>query len=364
MSPRRWSPKSRRTMAPPPPPPLRLDKHKEYLRRSLDLLPSDAAMFDYSRLNILYFAVIGLDILDGLEDLGDGRKSDLVEWVYRLQLVPSDHCPAEKCGFMGSTAVMHMRDRPGSDKYCESNVAMTYMALCILVTLGDDLGRVHRSAVLRGVASLQRPDGSFNSNHERGESDLRFVYCALAICRMLDDRSAVDVDAAVRFISRCLSYDGAFSQNPGTESHGGSTYCAIASLSLLDKLNLVLDDDKLAALERWSVNRQTGGGFQGRPNKEPDTCYSFWLGATLSITGSLDRINKPKSRSFVLNNAAMLTGGFSKNSETIPDVMHTCLSLCGLSLIGEEPLRPINPALNITVRAADCLKLIQCKFRT
>jgi len=163
----------------------------------------------------------------------------------------------------------------------------------------------------------------------------------------------------VKFILNCLNYDGAFGQNPGTESHGGSTYCAIASLSLLNKLDLILNNDKCKLLERWAVNRQTNGGFQGRPNKDPDTCYSFWLGASLSIIGSLDRINKKKNRDFVLNNANFLTGGFSKNIDSIPDPMHTCLSLCGLSLIGEENLNPINPALNITERAANYLKQLK-----
>jgi len=339
-------------------PQLRIEEHKRYFRRSLDVLPSESAMFDYSRLTILYFALIGLDILGGLDSLADGYKQDIVEWVYRLQLVPSENCPPHKCGFMGSTTVIHLKNHPGSDKYCESNVAMTYMALCILITLGDNLSRVNKLAVLQGVASLQKPDGSFKSNYEYGESDLRFVYCSLAICNILNDSSGIDVNSAVKFIMNCLNYDGAFGQNPGTESHGGSTYCAIASLSLLSKLHL-LDQNKLKTLERWLVNRQTNGGFQGRPNKDADTCYSFWLGATLTMTGSLDRINKEKNRDFVLKNSNSLTGGFSKNMDSIPDPMHTCLSLCGLSLIGEENLNPINPALNITERAANYLKQIQ-----
>lgn len=335
------------------------EQHKKYFRRSLDLLPSESAMFDYSRLTILYFVLIGLDILNGLDSLTDNYKREIIEWVYKLQLVPEQNCPEHKCGFMGSTTVIHLKNHSGYEKYCESNVAMTYMALCILITLGDDLSRVNKLAILQGVAALQKPDGSFKSNYEYGESDLRFVYCSLAICSILNDSSSVDVSNAIKFISNCFNYDGAFGQNPGTESHGGSTYCAIASLSLLDKLNLVLEEKKLKLLERWAVNRQTNGGFQGRPNKDPDTCYSFWLGATLSIMGSLNRMNKEKNRDFILNNANLLTGGFSKNMESIPDPMHTCLSLCGLSLIGEETLNPINPALNITIRAANFLKHLQ-----
>ena len=33
---------------------------------------------------------------------------------------------------------------------------------------------------------------------------------------------------------------------------------------------------------RWLLNRQCPG-FQGRPNKDPDTCYSFWVGASLAV---------------------------------------------------------------------------------
>lgn len=335
------------------------EKHKKYFRRCLDLLPSELAMFDYSRLTILYFVLIGLDILDGLESLTDDHKRDIIDWVYRLQIVPNEYCPIYKCGFIGSTTVINLKNKSGRDKFYESNVAMTYMALCILITLGDDLSRVNKDAILQGVAALQRPDGSFKSNYECGESDLRFVYCSLAICNIFNDFSNIDVNNVIKFIINCLNYDGAFGQNPETESHGGSTYCAIASLSLLNKLKYVLNENKFKILERWAVNRQTTGGFQGRPNKDPDTCYSFWLGATLSIIGSLDRINKDKNRDFVLNNANSLTGGFSKNMDSIPDPMHTCLSLCGLSLIGEKELNSINPVLNITIRAANYLKKIQ-----
>lgn len=45
-------------------------------------------------------------------------------------------------------------------------------------------------------------------------------------------------------------------------------------------------------LVRWLVERQSGGGLQGRPNKPPDTCYTFWIGATLKVSvlskGSLE----------------------------------------------------------------------------
>ena len=47
-------------------------------------------------------------------------------------------------------------------------------------------------------------------------------------------------------------------------------------------------DDAFSAVERrrlirWCINRQISG-FQGRPNKPADTCYSFWVGATLEVS--------------------------------------------------------------------------------
>lgn len=333
--------------------------HKQFLLRSLDVLPDGFEIYDTSRLPLLYFVVFGLDVLDGLDSLTDDRRKGIIEWVYGLQLVPGDNCPVHMCGFVGSTTFVSLKNHPACEKYYESDVCMTYMALCILITLGDDLSRVNRSAILQRVASLQKPDGSFKTSYDSCESDLRFVYCSLAVCNILNDLSNVNVNSAVKFISNCFNYDGAFGQKPGAESHGGFTYCAIASLSLLGELNNVLDEKKFKTLERWAVNRQSDSGFQGRPGKDADTCYSFWLGATLSTIESLQIINKKKNRDFILDNGDTSTGGFCKDMDSLPDPLHTCLSLCALSLIGEEKLNPINPEINITVRAANHLKQIK-----
>ena len=44
-------------------------------------------------------------------------------------------------------------------------------------------------------------------------------------------------------------------------------------------------DQRLEQLTRWCLNRQAGNGFcfTGSPNKPEDTCYSFWVRATLSL---------------------------------------------------------------------------------
>lgn len=43
---------------------------------------------------------------------------------------------------------------------------MTYTSIAILVILGDDLSRLDRKAIIEGVESVQRPDGSFSASVE------------------------------------------------------------------------------------------------------------------------------------------------------------------------------------------------------
>lgn len=93
-------------------------------------------------------------------------------------------------------------------------------------------------------------------------------------------------------------YDYGVSQHFEMESHGGTTYCAIAALCLTDQLN-ILSHKEVEKVKRWLVLRQDvqdGGGFNGRPNKPVDTCYSFWIGAALKILGAFDLTDYKENR--------------------------------------------------------------------
>lgn len=113
---------------------------------------------------------------------------------------------------------------------------MTYTALASLLILGDDLSRINRQALLTGVKALQLSNGSFKAALEGNEDDMRFLYCAACICYILDDWSGMDVDLTVQYIQDSVSYEGGVGQGPGLEAHGGSTYCAVAALSLMGRL--------------------------------------------------------------------------------------------------------------------------------
>ena len=124
--------------------------------------------------------------------------------------------------------------RPSNSEFDGGHIAMTYTALALLGMLGDDMAGVDRAAVLGLVRSLQSPTGAFSA-FAGGESDMRFVFCAAAICTMLNDTgcSSFDVDKATAYILSSQSYDAGIGLGPGMESHGGSMYTGLAALSLM-----------------------------------------------------------------------------------------------------------------------------------
>jgi geranylgeranyl transferase type-1 subunit beta len=99
---------------------------------------------------------------------------------------------------------------------------------------------------------------------------------------MVDAWDSINLETALAFLSRCQTFDGAFAQQPLEESHGGSTYCAVAAYSLAGRGD---DIKNRTNLERWLLSRQQhDSGFNGRPEKPVDTCYSFWCGGALSVS--------------------------------------------------------------------------------
>ena len=108
---------------------------------------------------------------------------------------------------------------------------------------------------------------------------------------------------------------------------GGTTYCSVASLILLRQP--ICDPGSIL---RWTAQRQLGG-FQGRPGKLEDVCYSFWIGATIQLLGG--EMNHEANRQFLLS-AQSPIGGFGKEPEDMPDPYHSYLALAALALAGPK----------------------------
>ena len=319
--------------------------HFNYFKSMIKAPPSQYSSMDVQRMTLLFFSLFAVDILCDLKqcEFIQSERENIINWIYSQQIVSSKLHKKESAGFRGgsflgmsfSNNLQSESERKYLNKWDRVNLASTHNAICILVALGDDLSRLDKEGIIRTIGLLQdETTGSFASMID-GEVDLRFIYCACCICHYLNDWSAIDIEAATQFIVKCQAYDGSLAFDAGLEGHGGSTFVGIASLILMKNLDKI-DTDKLL---RWLLMNQ-GNGFKGRPEKPQDSCYSFWLGAVLTMIGKYQFCNHRFNRSFNLLCQSGF-GGFSKTQYSpFGDILHGYMGLAGLSLM--KPYLPKN----------------------
>ena len=358
-----------------------IEKHVRYFLLCLKGLPDPYTEMETSRLTAIYFSVVGLAMLGRLESV---EKKEVVDYIMGMLVHTEVHgqpvsgfvgssylghafgtcegcCDEDlermtQCGIISTNTSTDTNNNASADvtltssEYAQGHLAQTFSALATLRTLGEPLDNlVPKKAILRQLLRLQGNDGGFAASENGCECDLRFVYCACAISSLLDDWSGVDKDKTCLYIIGCISYDGGLALTPdGSEGQGGATYCGIASLALMDRLD-ALDPAMLQRLTLWMQQRvQEEGGYNGRVNKVPDSCYSFWVGGSSHILGNFDDVDREPCRSFLLYCCQNdKVGGFSKTPGDPPDILHSFYSIAWLSLDGCEhlgtTLRPLDP---------------------
>lgn len=144
---------------------------------------------------------------------------------------------------------------------------------------------INKKGCLESVAQCEQSNGSYSSFRNTEEADLRFVYSAVCICHTLGDFSAMNTGRVVEYIESCYNFDGGYGLRPLCESHSGAIYCAIAALKLLKREVKHQRRTLNFLVSRQTVNLSASEyvGIQGRVGKMPDSCYSFWAGASIQI---------------------------------------------------------------------------------
>eukprot|EP01053_Blabericola_migrator_P007333 Blabericola_migrator_1__7332@NODE_372_length_9256_cov_73_169986_g297_i0_p2_GENE_NODE_372_length_9256_cov_73_169986_g297_i0NODE_372_length_9256_cov_73_169986_g297_i0_p2_ORF_typecomplete_len465_score76_95Prenyltrans/PF00432_21/3_3e07Prenyltrans/PF00432_21/4_9e08Prenyltrans/PF00432_21/2_4e12Prenyltrans/PF00432_21/5_9e10Prenyltrans/PF00432_21/1_1e07SQHop_cyclase_N/PF13249_6/1_6e05SQHop_cyclase_N/PF13249_6/3_5SQHop_cyclase_N/PF13249_6/5_6e02SQHop_cyclase_N/PF13249_6/1_8e03TED_complement/PF07678_14/0_ len=258
------------------------------------------------------------------------------------------------------------------------HLSTTYAACAVLrmINTPEALAIVNKDKLYTWLLQLKCESGAFRL-HEDGEIDIRGTYCALASAEMFGILTPELTSGVGEALQRCQRYDGGLSGVPGGEAHAAYTYCGLASACLLDVAHTKLN---LGHLLRWLSHRQQSsvGGFNGRPNKLVDACYSFWVaacfpllkyamykqaqetGVNMSVPGKGSCWFSPfPIESYVLlacqpclgaldtsseETGGTLTrassiphqgkcGGFCDKPGKSPDYYHTCYALSGLSIV-------------------------------
>ena len=274
---------------------LLLKKHTEYLSKYAKNQDSfEYVMSEWLRASGVYWCLTALSLLNS----HDIDKDDLYDFL--------TSCWNEESGGFGAS------------EHHDPHILYTLSAVQIL-TMINRLDSFDSNKIAQFIVNLQQPDGSFYGD-EWGEVDTRFTFCGFAALALLGRLSDCDVDAGVEFILKCKNFDGAFGCIPGSESHAGQVYCCVGALSIAKRLHSI-DTEQLGW---WLCERQLpSGGLNGRPEKLPDVCYSWWVLASLKIIGKVHWIDKDSLVRFILASQDIETGGFADRPGDCVDPFHT-----------------------------------------
>jgi len=100
-------------------------------------------------------------------------------------------------------------------------------------------------------------------------------------------------------------------------------------------------------------------GFNGRWNKEPDTCYSFWGTASLDMLGQAELVNTESHRRFLLEKVQHRIGGFGKFPGAPPDIYHSYLALAVLGIMKEQGVKELDSALCVSIQAKNRIQTLR-----
>lgn len=320
-------------------PPFFEGLHVAYIAGLADKLDAptsyEGAVTEHLRMSGVYWSLTALSILKSPEQVNElmglttpkGDRPAIVDWVLQ--------CHDPRSGGFGGNI--------GHD----GHLLYTLSAIQILAladSLEDTRFLAMRDAVVGFCAARQQPhDGSFTGD-EWGEIDTRFTYCALSSLSILKALDRVNVPLAAQFILACKNFDGGFGCTIGAESHAGQVFTCVGALSIAKSLHLLDDSNSgdnmttsCAAdlLGWWLAERQCdSGGLNGRPEKQADVCYSWWILSVLSIMGRVSWINKDKLAAFILKCQDDDDGGIADRPDDMADIFHTFFGISGLSLLG------------------------------
>ena len=173
----------------------------------------------YNEIHHMFFRLHILETTNNLERLTEEQKDIIIEILNKLQ--------SKKYGGFSSA--------PG----CYPNLIFTYFALCCIAIIGSEKAYriINIEKMKEFLYSLKTEDGCFLTD-PTGDDDLRCIYSALVISKFLNLKNVDDLFTnTLDYILLSQKPDGGFGSGLMGESHSGYTYCAVASLQMLNSYN-------------------------------------------------------------------------------------------------------------------------------
>ncbi|CAL5999038.1 Geranylgeranyltransferase_type-2 subunit beta [Hexamita inflata] len=215
----------------------------------------------------------------------------------------------------------------------DGHILYTFNALTTLLTLNSlDLVKEIAFDLKSGIQALQHEFGYYG-DLILFEVDSRFTMSAVGSLYVLKNHFKNETlfltdSEQTQILTALLNQmnpDGGFGASIGQESHAANLYCALGSIKMMNKIHQI-PSQVMNKIRFYLIQRQTAsGGFNGRPEKQQDTCYVNWCGVPLKILGL--KFAEEQLKKFVLS---CQDGGFADRPEDEVDLFHThfcCLYL-------------------------------------
>ncbi|GMM50760.1 hypothetical protein DASB73_017180 [Starmerella bacillaris] len=308
----------------------------KYFERVLTLAP---LRVDAEHCATVYFCVLGLSVLAKKEinDTNGGEAEKpcrtgeagtiLGNWKPKLQQYIEYMFTGD--GFRASSSGVR-----------DTELLATYFGLAIAAMINYEFNDADKNNISTFVLSCRQKKGMYCNNPTLFDeydlnSSVRHTYAAFASLKLLG-KNINDLESFER-IKSLQNYDGGFGMCVNDESHAGLTFCALASLELGGSLSSAVKHKAV----RFLLNRKVlSNGFNGRPNKDPDCCYSFWVLNSLRMMGIDISLNTPAlvdsnqssqtEIDFMSSCFDSILHAFSPIPDSDPDPYHTALALAAL----------------------------------
>lgn len=300
------------------------EKHILFLKNSFKSLRSYMSM-DVHKMTILYFIIGSLKIL---KSISEEEKLLSIRFVLNNAVIRNN----KVIGFRGGTfsGFSFNKNYINWNEEDKPHLASTYCALCILRTCGlDDIEKINLKikeifretqndfviddTIFEEITKSQNENGQISAQSFETENDARIFYCAMAIFKLLGKnceniKDFINHEKCVQYLNSIYNYEGGFSMIEGGEANAGLTFCTIASYNIL---NATVPDRNQVIF--WLNSRNSPLGVNGRTNKSPDSCYSFWVMGSLSILKSLELFERENTIAFILNCQTKMVNFIMKN---------------------------------------------------
>uniref|UniRef100_A0A8C5ZPW0 Geranylgeranyl transferase type-2 subunit beta n=1 Tax=Marmota marmota marmota TaxID=9994 RepID=A0A8C5ZPW0_MARMA len=267
---------------------LLLEKHADYIASYGSKKENyEYCMSEYLRMSGISWVLTVMDLMGQLDQM---NREEILTFI--------KSCQYEYGGISASN---------GHDPH----LLYTLSAVQIL-TLYDSINVVDVSKVVE-----YRPAASWDMKIyfcKIGRNDKRFSFCAVATLALLGKLDAINVEKAIEFVLSCMNFDGGLGCQPDSESHAGQIYCCTGFLAITSHLHQVSS----VLLGRWLC--------------EP----------TVTFTRTQWKAGE-KLQAFILACQDEETGGFADRPGDMVDLFHTLFGIAGLSLLGEEQIKPVSP---------------------